>query len=125
MLSPEDSQPAHDPLASSTSPAEEDPRLLETVVEATLRLTDERESSVATVREAIVEVGQKYRVDRELSPPIVLDLVRSVIARELPGLVAQPAWAVLSAQIAENILNDPVASQRLTRLWQLVLERMS
>ena len=89
-MSSKGSEQQADLAASSTMPEKEDPLLLKTVVEETLRLSDDHESALATIRAAILEVGQKYGGEWELSPAIVLDLVQSVLVREMPALAAQP-----------------------------------
>jgi hypothetical protein len=92
--------------------------MLQQVLNQTLAgLTSTRELN-PEVHAALLNVAQRYPNEPLTLDPIAMELVASCLRTQFPALAAREALARrMSLWVAESLLADPAARQRMTELW--------
>jgi hypothetical protein len=107
--------------AESASPAGRpyDRSLLENVLRQTLEDSEAGMPLEGADKEALLQVAQRHRQEPFSLEPIVVELVQAVLRTHFDKRSdSSEFWGVVSAQIAQTLFEDPVASPRLERLWR-------
>jgi hypothetical protein len=128
---PNESQPSSEdqPRAIEAQPPPElpvEPEVLQQVLNQTLAgMTSTRELS-PKVYAALLEVAQRH-VNEPLSlDPVAIELVAGCLQVQFPALAARTALARrMNLWVAESLLADPAARQRLTELWARLGEALA
>jgi hypothetical protein len=110
-------------VKNSTSKSSTEPRsapddaLLETVLQQTLTVLNPEESVDSSTKAALLAVARRYPAHSLLLSPIVVELVDAALPR--PFVVGTPHELRdrLTSQIAQTLMDDPVARPRLESLW--------
>ena len=69
-------------------------------------------------KEAIFAVARKFRGQAFALDPVLIELVRAVLRSQLPAHAdSSDGWREVAGEIAETLIQDPVASERLEKFW--------
>jgi hypothetical protein len=109
-------------LPQQDADLEHDRAALERVLRETLE-NEAVESAGTGELTALQSVARKY-ASAELAPdPVVAELVRAILGPRLPVAThASGNWCQMTLEIATVLFEAPVSRQRLSRLWNSLLE---
>jgi hypothetical protein len=100
-----------------------DPSLLDRVLRATEGLLEDGRPLGDGEREALWNVARRHRDEAISVDPVVVELVEAVIEPLGELRVEERAfWRSTALPVAEAIMEDPVAHERLASLWQRMTE---
>jgi len=103
-----------------------DPALLERVLRETAELWQEEPPSVNGDFNALQEVARQHRGESLVTGPIAGELVYAVVRPRFQGPGDSSVfWQNVSVHVAETLLGDPVAHDRLQALWVRLAESVS
>ncbi len=92
--------------------------LLEKVLEETRGVWDMEEAADQADRQALREVARRHEGQR-LTVDLAAELVGTIVRAHFPALAGHPELCgSVSRQVAETLLQDPVAQGRLEALWR-------
>jgi hypothetical protein len=111
---------------SAESDAPIEPEMLKQVLRQTLGgMTSTRELN-PEVYAALLEVAQRHPHEPMSLDPIAMELVAACLRVQFPALAVRAALARrMSLWVAESLLADPAARQRLTELWSRLGEALA
>jgi hypothetical protein len=123
---PQDAADPPQPItAESPSPSNRsyDRSLLENVLRQTLAESEVDFPFEDEEREALLGVVQLYSGQPFSLEPIAVGLVQAVLRVHFRRLTDSPDfWRPVSVQIAQTLVEDPVAGPRLQRLWDRLIQ---
>jgi hypothetical protein len=102
---------------SPTPRAAADDGLLETVLQQTLAVLSAEESVDPSTKAALLTVARRYAGQSLVLEPIAVELVDAALPRLFAGESPALLRSRLTAQIAQTLMDDPVARPRLESLW--------
>ena len=124
-----DPQPSGSPESASTNAeSTNDDRLpsrdlLESVLNETLTGRSVRDSMSRTTLAALQEVAKRHRGQPLILEPVAVELVRALLRLKFPKQpVTSREWKFMSNRIAQTMLDDPVARERLRVFWSRLTE---
>jgi hypothetical protein len=92
--------------------------LLESVLQQTLEDSEAGVPLEDADSQALSEVVRRHRGQPLTLEPIAVELVQAVLWTHYGRLASSPEfWRTVSAEVAQTLFDDPVASPRLERLW--------
>jgi hypothetical protein len=95
-----------------------DPALLEKVLQETTAAYSAQEPLVGAEKESLRAVVRRHQGQPLSLHPMAVELVEAMLLSCFPDLPQRPELlAVMSARIAETLMDDPSAQQRLKSLW--------
>ena len=107
--------------ASKETPAPSDQLHGRELLDSVLRRTAEDGSGAtldAADRDAFEEVARRYRGQPLTLEPVAVELVQAVLSVHFQGFSCpREALRQLSSEVAQTILDDPVAGPRLEAFW--------
>ena len=90
----------------------------ERVLEETERLLSAQDALEPRQIEALKEVARRHPGERLALDPIAVELVLAILSVQFGALaLPEPVWQEAASQIAQALLEDPVARPRLEALW--------
>ena len=100
--------------------------MLQQVLRQTLAgMTSTRELN-PQVYAALLEVAQRFPGEPLSLDPVAIELVAACLRVQFPALAARAALSRrMSLWVAESLLADPAARQRLTELWSRLGEALA
>ena len=124
-----DPQPSGSPESASTNAeSTNDDRLpsrdlLESVLNETLTGRSVGDSMSRTTLAALQEVAKRHRGQPLILEPVAVELVRALLRLKFPKQpVTSREWKFMSNRIAQTMLDDPVARERLRVFWSRLTE---
>lgn len=123
--SSDDRLPTERALEASAEPPAE-PEILQQVLNQTLAgLTSTRELS-PKVYAALLDVAQRHPNEPLSLDPVAIELVAGCLRVQFPALAVRETLSRrMSLWVAESLLADPAARQRLTELWARLGEALA
>jgi hypothetical protein len=126
---PEDSGPAgRDPAPDAAGPVAAssgrtiDRGILESILQRALVAPDLDDAALTSQVEALAEVARRHRGEPLSMEPVGAELVEAALRAQYGVTGPHPLWRSMSLEIARMLLEDPVSSGRLRRLWDRLLE---
>jgi hypothetical protein len=100
-----------------------DRSLLEQVLLETVAAVGEDAGIDESCMQAMRDVARRHRGSALSHDPVAVDLIAAVLRHCFRTRdVSADFWASVSHQIAESLMEDPVARNRLERLWTRLTE---
>jgi hypothetical protein len=113
------SEPAGPPATPETA------ELLENVLRKTLSVCTSDEPLDKAEMQRFLEVARRHREQPLSADPVVRELVLAALEGHFAGERGEDFWQATAAQIAQTLLDDPVARPRLERFWGRLCEETS
>jgi len=102
----------------SQPPPGTDPALLEKVLQHTSEIGNSNETIDPNEMKALQEVVRHYQGKPLTLQPIAEELVGAVLRSHFPAQCKSDEFrAALSAEIAQSLMEDPLAQDRMAALW--------
>lgn len=108
--------------AAAPPPAPETAELLENVLRATLAVCASDEPLDRAQMERFLEVTKRHRGQPVTAEPVGRELVFAALEGQFPSPHGEGFWQAMASQIARTLFEDPLARQRLERLWASLCE---
>jgi hypothetical protein len=125
-LNPESSSSTPEPVNQSSERENEKPidrALLEKVLEETLSASHHGAPGSITGLEALRDVARRYRGQPLVLDPVAMELVWAMLRSSFPKVrEGSREWRTMSTRIAQTLLDDPVARERLKAFWGRLTE---
>jgi len=113
-----DRPPRVDAEAPSTDSRARDRAWFERVLEETEKLLAAEDALEPRQIEALKEVARRHPGERLVLDPIAVELVLAILGVQFgASALPAPVWQEAAWQIAQALLEDPVARPRLEALW--------